>query len=103
MTSKVVTVDGARLWWCNIDFKIAVRGSTVGEHTQIVQLGREMSSERGATFNTVLHCLQALEDIRYRVPDFSFFKTQALHEGNPDVAIVSERIARYNQNDVVKS
>ena len=62
-----------------------------------------MPSKRGAEFNTILHCLQALEDTGYHVPDFSFFEAQAFREHNSDMAVISERIARYFQNDVVMS
>ena len=38
----------------------------------------------------------------YSVPDFSTFWWHALHLGNLDVALESERIARLNQIDVVQ-
>jgi len=39
----------------------------------------------------------------YYVPDFSTFWWHALHLGNLDVALESERITRLNQIDVVQS
>ena len=70
-------------------------------HQDIVERGRQRTTRRGAEFDTVLHCLQALERIGYLLPDFSHLKMQALRERNVDTPQVSERMARYDQMDVV--
>jgi hypothetical protein len=60
-----------------------------------------MPNKRSAQFNTVLHCLRSLERIGYHMPGFSYLKIQALHGRNLDVPQVSERMASFNQMDVV--
>ena len=93
--------EGDELWTCNLAFDIPTRYNQ-DLCQDIVHRGRQMPNQRGAQFYTVLHCLQALDCIGYQVPNYSFFEIQAFRERNPDVAQVSERIARYNQMDVVK-
>jgi hypothetical protein len=99
-TSEVVNDEGGELWTCNIAYDIPMRHSP-DVRSDIVQRGRRMTSQRSAQFNTVLHCLQTLQRIGYHVPDFSYFKMQALREHNLDVVQVNESIARVNQMDVV--
>jgi hypothetical protein len=60
-----------------------------------------MSTKIGAQIDNVTLCLQAIEGIGYRMPDFSSLKIEALREHNPDVPPVSERYARFNQMDVL--
>ena len=49
--------------------------------------------------NIVKSCF--ITDNGYFMLDFSSVRLQALYEGNPNVATITERIAQYNKNDVV--
>ena len=72
-------------------FKISVvQISVTGKHTE--------SYER----NVVKTCLTALTDNGYLFSLLLILPIQALHEGNPDVATLSKRIARHNENEAIK-
>ena len=45
-------------------------------------------------------CIKALTANGYYINDFSPVRLQVLHEDNPDVTAISERIAEDNQNDM---
>ena len=99
-TSEVMNDEGGELWMCNIAFDIPIRFSS-DHRSDIVQTGRQMTSRRSAQFETVMHCLQTLQRIGYRMPDFSSLKIEALRQHSLDVPRVSEKHATFNQIDMV--
>lgn len=72
-TIEVVNDQGDELWICNIAFNIPIRYHREVEQDIVVR-GRRCLTRRGTQLNTVLRCLQALEQIGYLLPDFSYLK-----------------------------
>ena len=61
-----------------------------------------MPTRRGAQIDTMLLCLQAIEQIGYRIHNFSSLKIEALRQHSLNVPRVSERHATFKNMDMVR-
>ena len=89
-----------RLWTCELNFFIPVRGSNHRNH--IHGTGIQSSDVISTQLTAVRICLEALRRICYDVPNFSHFKALALNAGDIPVQQASEWFTSYNYADVVK-
>ena len=72
-TSEVVNDEGGELWTYSLAFDIPIRYNNEVRQ-DIVQTGRRSPTKIGAQIDVVLLSLQAIEQIGYRIPNFSSLK-----------------------------
>jgi len=95
-------VDNGRLVQSRIGFSIAARrGKSV---VQILEVGVKAPEKKVAIIYVAKSCLNKLANIWYTLPTLSSMMIQAIDaDSSRDVMGFYVRIARTNQNDVVKS
>jgi len=95
-------VDNGRLVQSRIGFSIVARRGT--GVVQISEVGVKAPEKKVAIIYVVKSCLNRLANMGYTLPTLSSMMIQAIDTGSyHDVAGFCARIARTNQNDVVKS
>ena len=101
MDVECFEVDNGRLIQCRVGFSIAARRGT--GVVQISEVGVKAPDKKVAIIYAIKSCLNKLANIGYTLPTLSSMTIQAIDAGSyHDVAGFCARIARTNQNDVVK-